>query len=191
MNTATFTCSLVCTSHSQLHVVMSCRRLLEDAVDTIQLELWMVLSPVYDYTQPEIIWYQIGQSPASVWEGTSTRGYPMNATLVNATSYTVRIAPLDWQSVASRRLYFFSYACPPCCKSGKIGFPFIRCHFLQWLKGSAEATVTKVMETRGVFIATKCGAISPLSALSYSRIPLWTSLIYSHLQMLRQLIHRN
>lgn len=60
----------------------------------------------------------------------------------------------------------------------KLFFPLRILHFLQWLKGSAEATVTKFIAGGnqtlnstgpGVFTAAKCGAISPLSALSYTQ----------------------
>lgn len=73
-----------------LVVILCCfRRLLDEGVDTIHVDVWTTLIPSNGRT-PQSVWSNIAPPDARVWQATSKWGFSMNITFVNATTYYVR-----------------------------------------------------------------------------------------------------
>ena len=64
------------------------RRLLEDTVETIQIEVWTTIYPARNIA-PQQLWQKVEPPDTRMWEATKFHGFPMNITFLNATSYQV------------------------------------------------------------------------------------------------------
>ena len=79
-----------------------------DGIDTIQVDIWTSLLPPENYTAPTV-WQDVEAPDGRVYARTGQFGLALNVTLLNATTYLVRVDPSS--GVKTLQLHSRAAAC--------------------------------------------------------------------------------